>query len=69
MLNFFIRINKKYYPPTCLEESKYEIKKNKIENLFNDELDFSSSDNESNIEYNDESDNGSDSDSDNEPDD
>ena len=31
---------------TLLEECKYEIKKNKIENLINDDFDLSSSDNE-----------------------
>ena len=35
--------NKKYYPQTFLEECKYEIKKNKMENLINDDLDLSSS--------------------------
>ena len=39
-----IRVNKKYYPQTLLEEGKYEIKKNKIENLIDDDLDSSSSD-------------------------
>ena len=52
------KINKKYDPQTLLEERKYLIKKNKMEN---DELDLSSydneSDNESDNEYNDESDN------------
>ena len=46
-----IRVNKKYYPQTLLEECKYVIKKNKTENLINDNLDLNSSD---------ESDNGSD---------
>ena len=31
MLDSVIRINKKYYPQTLLEECKYEIKKNKME--------------------------------------
>ena len=44
---------------TLLEECKYKIIKNKMENLFNDDLDRSSSD---------ESDNESDSESDNEVD-
>ena len=57
MLDSVIRTNKKYYPLTLLEECKYEIKKNKVENLINDDLDPSSSDESDN-----ESDNGSDSD-------
>ena len=41
-----IRVSKKYYPQTLLEEWKYEIKKTKMENLINDDLDLSSSDDE-----------------------
>ena len=55
-----IRINKKYYPQTLLEECKYEIKKNKVENLINDDLEPGSPDDES------ESDNQSDNETDNE---
>ena len=55
MLDSVIRINKKYYPQTLLEECKYVIRKNKMENLINDDLDLSSSDESDN-----ESDNGSD---------
>ena len=47
MLDSVIIVNKKYYPQTLLEECKYKIKENKIENLINDDLDLSSSDNES----------------------
>ena len=61
MLDSVIRVNKKYYPQTLLEEWKYIIKNNKMENLINDDLDMSASDNESDKEYNDESDNESDS--------
>ena len=43
MLDSVIKANKKYYPQTLLEESKYEAKKTKIENLINDELESSSS--------------------------
>ena len=53
MLDSVIKVNKKYYLQTLLEECKYEIKKNKKENLINDDLDPSSSDesdNESDIE-------------------
>ena len=61
MLDFFIRVNEKYYPQTLLEECKYKIKKNEIENLVSDDLDSSSSD-----EFDNESDNKSDNESDNE---
>ena len=45
MLDSVIRVNEKYYPQTLLEEwNKYELKKNKMENLINDDLDLSSSD-------------------------
>ena len=57
MLDSVIRVNKKYYLQTLLEECKYVRRKNKMENLVNDDLDLSSSD---------ESDNESDNDSDNE---
>ena len=43
MLDSVMRANKKYYPQILLEECKYEIK-NKMENLNNDDLDLSSSD-------------------------
>ena len=60
MLSSVIRVSNKYFPQTLIEECKYEIKKTKMENLINDNLDLSSSD--------DETDNESDNDSDNEPD-
>ena len=63
MLDSVIRANKKYYPQTFLEECKYEIKKNKMENIKGD-LDLSSSD-ESDNESDNEFDNGSDSETDN----
>ena len=63
MLDSVIRANKKYYPHTLSEKCKYEIKKNKMENLFND-LDLSSSD-ESDNESDNEFDNGSDDETDN----
>ena len=56
MLDYVIRVNEHYYSQTLLEECKYEIKKNKMENPINDDLDLSSSD-----EY----DNGFDNESDN----
>ena len=44
--DYVIKVNKKYYPQTLLEECKYETKKNKMENLFNGDLEPSSSDND-----------------------
>ena len=35
---------KKYYPQTLLEECKYVIRKNKMQNFIIDDLDLSSSD-------------------------
>ena len=65
MLGSVIQVNKKYYLQTLLEECKYEInkKKKKKENLINDNLDLSSSDNENNSD----SDNEADNETDNEP--
>ena len=36
MQDSVIKVSKKYYPQTVLEEHKHEIKKNKMENLIND---------------------------------
>ena len=58
MLDSVVRVNKKCYPQTLLEECKYEIKNNKMENLINDNLDSSSS-----ADSDRESDNGSDNES------
>ena len=60
MLDSVIRANKKYYSQTLLEECKHVIKKNKMGNLINDDLDLSSSDESDN-----ELDNGSDNETDN----
>ena len=60
MLDSVFRVNKKYYPQTLLEECKYAIRKIKMDNLINDDLDLSSfdeSDNENNNESDNESDN------------
>ena len=38
ILDSVIRIHKKYYPQTLLEECQYIIKKNRIDNLINDDL-------------------------------
>ena len=61
MLGSVIRSNKRYYPQILLEGCKYEIKRNKMVNLINDDLDLSSSD-ESDSESDCEFDNGSDND-------
>ena len=34
ILNSVVRVNKKYYPETFLEECKYKIKKNKRDNVI-----------------------------------
>ena len=60
MLDSVINLSKKYYPQTLSEECKYKIKKNKMENFINDDLDPSSSEesnNESDNEFDNESDN------------
>ena len=59
MLHSVIRVNEKYYPQTLLEECKYIIRKNKMENVINDDLGLSSSD-ESDNEFDNETDNGTD---------
>ena len=63
VLESVIRINKKYYLQTHLGECKYKTKKNKMENLSNDDLDLTSSDNKSGNESDSEFDNKSDSES------
>ena len=63
MLDYVIRVNKKYYRQTLFEECKYVIRKNKMENFINDDLDLSSSDesdNESDNECNNETDSATD---------
>ena len=64
MLDSVIRVIKKYYLQTVLEECKYAIRKNKMENLISDDLDLSSSDKSDNKSDN-ESDNKSDGETDN----
>ena len=59
VLDSVIRVSRKYYPQTFLQECKYEIRKNKMENLINDDLDLTSSDNETDNETDNESDNES----------
>ena len=63
MLDSVVRVNKKYYPQTLLEECKYVIRKNKMETLINKDLNltsFDESDNESDNESDDESNSESD---------
>ena len=43
-----IRVSKKYYPQIFLEECKYVIRKNKMENLINDDK---SNNNNKNLMY------------------
>ena len=67
MLDSVVKGKKKYYPQTLLKKCKYELKKIKMENLIDDELEKSSSnesDNDSNYET--ESDNKKDNDESNE---
>ena len=67
MLDAVIKVKRKHYPQTHLEECKYEPKKIKMENLIDDDLEKSSSD-ESDNDSNDEteSDNEKDNDESNE---
>ena len=53
MLDSVVKVKKKYYPQTLLEECKYEIKKTKMQSFINDELEASSSDDESDIDSDD----------------
>ena len=57
ILDSVIKAKKKYYPQTLLEECKYEQEKIKMENLTDDVLEKSSSD-----EYDSECDNEKDND-------
>ena len=50
MIDSVIEANKKYYPQTLLEESKYTQEKIKIENYINEDLEDSESDSDSNNE-------------------
>ena len=56
MVDSVIRVNKKYYPQTLLEECKYEIKMTKVKNLMNDDLDPCSSDDKTDSESDNETD-------------
>ena len=46
-----IRVSKKYYLQILLEECKYEIKKTKMENFINNDLESRLSDDESESDY------------------
>ena len=61
MLDSVIRANKKFYPQMLLEECKYIIRKNKMENFLNNN-------NNLNLSSSDESDNENDNENDNESD-
>ena len=63
MLDSIIKVKKKYYPQTLLEECIYEIKKTQMESFNNDEFEPSSSDDESDSD----SDNETNNEKDNEP--
>ena len=56
VLDSLIRVSKIYYPQTLLKECKYVIRKNKMENLINNDLDLSSSDYETDNKSDNESD-------------
>ena len=57
MLDFVVKVNKKYYPQILLEECKYGITKNKMENLVNDDLSSSDDETENESDNETESDN------------
>ena len=63
MLDSVIKAKKKYYPQTLFEEYKYELKKIKMENLIDDDLEKSSSD-ESDNDSNDETESDNEKDND-----
>ena len=50
MIESVIKVNKKYYPQTLLEECKCIQEKIKIENYINEDLENSESDSDSNNE-------------------
>ena len=69
MLDSVIKVKKKYYSQTLMEECKYEPKKIKMENLIDNDLEKSSSDdsdNEADNDSNDETESENDNDESNE---
>ena len=65
MLDSVLKVKKKYYPQTLLEERKYEIIKTKMENLNDNELEASSPDDETYIAADDDDETESDDENDN----
>ena len=57
MLDSVANVKKKYYLQTLLEECKHEIKNTKMESFINDDLERSSSDDETDSDFDNESDN------------
>ena len=47
MLDFIVKIKRKHYPQTLLEDCKYQIKMTKMESFINGKLEPSPSDEES----------------------
>ena len=66
MLHSVVKAKKKYYPQTFLEECEYEPKKIKMQNLIDDDLEKSSSDESDNEDDNDETESDNDNDESNE---
>ena len=62
MLYSVVIVNKNYYSQTVLEEWKYEVKKTKMDTFINDDIESSSSDNETESDSDNEFDNESKSD-------
>ena len=56
MLDSVVKVKKKYHLQTSFEECKYEQKKIKMENLIDDDLEKSSSDESDNEDDNDSND-------------
>ena len=64
MLDSVVKVKKKFYPKTLLEQCKYEIKKTEVENLIDDEFEASSSVNETDNDFNDETESNDEKDND-----
>ena len=65
MLDSIVKVKKKYYLQTHLEECKYEIRRTKMENFINDQLEASSSDHKTESDSdNDETESGNEKDND-----
>ena len=48
LIDSVVKIDNNYYPQICLEESRYAVKKKKIINSVNEELNLDESDDDSN---------------------